>query len=621
MNRSPFKFLDAYQREDRDIFFGRDEEIDSLYRMSFQSKLLLVYGMSGTGKTSLIQCGLANCFDTSDWFEIFIRRKGDINASLVRELKARDHNEAFEEDFEVLDMIKSLYLDYLRPIYLIFDQFEEVFILGSEEEKKKFVDTVGELVQSDLPCKILIVVREEYLGPLTDFEKYLPKLFEKRLRVEPMDRTNAKKVILGTASSNKFNIQLADEGVADMVIDQVTEGFGRVQLPYLQVFLDKMYRKASQERNNGVVFDRQLVREVGRIDDVLNNFLDEQIERFVEQVDTEENALKFLKQFVSEKATKITVARHEIIERLPELGETRINQFIDFFVNRRILRPLDNDQYELAHDSLAGKIFRTPTIGVSMPNELPEADLPNKPYVRFEPYTEEMARLFFGRSEEAKELFQKVVNETQIRTTLVFGPLGVGKTSLIRAGFIPRVQQLFPVQCVRMSKEWLARPEVQELLGAAPEPGQAPKFSRQVFTEINEAFHRDERRILILDQFEELFIWEDNPARERNFFYHLGEMLRSPLNCDLIIVVRDEFFSQLQELEAVIPGILNEQMRVKHIDREAATEIILQTAHHAGLEIDDHRVIDRIIESVSDEEGHINLTYLQLYMDRLYEQI
>lgn len=60
MLKSPFKFLDSYTREDREIFFGREQEINELYRHVFESKILLVYGISGTGKSSLIYCGLAN---------------------------------------------------------------------------------------------------------------------------------------------------------------------------------------------------------------------------------------------------------------------------------------------------------------------------------------------------------------------------------------------------------------------------------------------------------------------------------------------------------------------------------------------------------------------------------
>ena len=47
---SPFKFLDSYTKEDKDIFFGREQEIEELYQKVFENKTLLVYGVSGIGK-------------------------------------------------------------------------------------------------------------------------------------------------------------------------------------------------------------------------------------------------------------------------------------------------------------------------------------------------------------------------------------------------------------------------------------------------------------------------------------------------------------------------------------------------------------------------------------------
>jgi len=82
----PFKFLDAYTREDADIFFGREAEVDALYEMVFQTDLLLVYGASGTGKTSLIQCGLASKFQSHDWLALNIRRGSDLNEALEKAL-------------------------------------------------------------------------------------------------------------------------------------------------------------------------------------------------------------------------------------------------------------------------------------------------------------------------------------------------------------------------------------------------------------------------------------------------------------------------------------------------------------------------------------------------------
>ena len=93
---SPFKFLDSYQKEDREIFFGRDKEINDLYNALSGVKHLLVYGPSGSGKTSIIECGLRNQFSDADWYAITIRRGNDINASFFTVI-----NEALTEKIEL----------------------------------------------------------------------------------------------------------------------------------------------------------------------------------------------------------------------------------------------------------------------------------------------------------------------------------------------------------------------------------------------------------------------------------------------------------------------------------------------------------------------------------------
>ncbi|GJM31895.1 MAG: hypothetical protein DHS20C18_08960 [Saprospiraceae bacterium] len=621
MRKSPFKFLDAYDKADRDIFFGREIEVETLYQMTFQTNLILVYGMSGTGKTSIIRCGLANRFDSSDWYDIYIRRQENINKSLLRELRLHDKEESFEPEYGVDKMVHSLYMDHLRPIYLIFDQFEELFILGKEDEQHEFIQTIKLLLQGELPCKILIVMREEYLAHLSEFEKVVPRLFDKRLRIEPMTRTNARNVILNTARNKKFNIELCYEEIAEDIIEMVTEGKGRVQLTYLQVFLDKMYRLAAEANEESITFDIELVKEVGQINDVLAAFLEEQLNVFVKEVDRRDEAMRWLKAFVSEKGTKIPVKRAELPDLFPNMSEPKLQIFLEFFVNRRILRPLDNDQYELSHDSLASKIYQYRIKGIAMPTHLPKGELSGNPFVGFEPYHEEMAPVFFGREIEVKELFDKVVNEMDVRTTLVIGPMGVGKTSLVKAGLIPYLSPLFKVKYLRCSREFIDTSLVQKMLNFEPLPEEDPIWLEIAFQWDKTKPNQSERKVIVMDQFEEFFIWIKDQSELIHLYLHLAYLLESRHNVDIVIVVRDEFFSQLQDLEAFVPKLLEEQLRVRHVPPEMAAHIIEKTAAHADFVIEDPEVIKKIVQNVSEEDGKVNLTYLQLYMDRLYQSV
>lgn len=239
---TPFKFLDAYSRSDRSIFFGRDAEIDQLYDLVFKSPLVLIYGLSGTGKTSLIQCGLANRFDGPDWYPFFIRRQDDINQNLEAKLRRAFGKHPFPKPYSLQEAVRELYRLELRPVYLIFDQFEELLLTGTESEKRQFTENLRLLLREPLVCKVLLVLREEFLGALYPLEKSIPTIQDFRLRVEPMSRKNAEQVVLGTTKQLGIEL-LHPQQTIPAILDQVSERKTGIQLSYLQIYLDRLYRE------------------------------------------------------------------------------------------------------------------------------------------------------------------------------------------------------------------------------------------------------------------------------------------------------------------------------------------------------------------------------------------
>jgi hypothetical protein len=365
MTDSPFKFLDAYDRADKAQFFGRDAEVEELYRLVFQTSLVLVYGTSGTGKTSLIQCGLANRFQPTDWFELFVRRGDDINASLDRAIRARADT-AIPDGASVVDAVQSLYLDHLRPVYLIFDQFEELFIMGTVEEQQAFFDTVAAVLATKISCKIIISMREEYLARLHQYEKTVPSLFAKRLRVEAMSMANVEAVIMGTTAVHGITLENG-AATAQAIITNLDDNRVGVQLAYLQIYLDKLYRLASEPSEpsepgdpSPVTFTDADVAAAGKLGDIMADFLGERTTAIQAQLTASHPrvdptaAQHILEAFVTVEGTKQPTTRAELGARLPAL-EALLDEALAAFQHARILRVADG-RAELAHDSLARHI-------------------------------------------------------------------------------------------------------------------------------------------------------------------------------------------------------------------------------------------------------------------------
>ncbi|MGD0340355.1 MAG: AAA family ATPase, partial [Bacteroidales bacterium] len=359
--KSPFKFLDSYTKDDRKIFFGREIEIEELYQKVFESKILLVYGVSGTGKSSLIHCGLANKFQDTDWLPIVIRQGGNIIESMASAIKSdsiTSQKNKFVSPADFKKGVRSLYLDHYKPVFFIFDQFEELFIFGNKEERRAFIHIVKTLTESDLQCRMIFIMREEYMAGVTEFEKYIPTFFSNRVRIEKMSHRNALEAIKGPCKVSNISME---EGFAETLLEKLSPGESDVELTYLQVFLDKIFRLAQVEKSEDpgkLLFTLELLQKTGNVSDLLGSFLDEQISL----LGNPEGGLAVLKSFVSVKGSRRQMLPEEVSEYAQTLGkpikEQELKDLLQTFVNLRILHDKDqNRKYELRHDALATKIY------------------------------------------------------------------------------------------------------------------------------------------------------------------------------------------------------------------------------------------------------------------------
>jgi AAA+ ATPase superfamily predicted ATPase len=370
--RYPFPFLDAYERDDRDFFFGRDEEIETLYQLTQQSNIILLYGYSGTGKTSLIRCGLSNKYKSYDWQDVYIRRGGHLIRSLDRELceEADRRYDPAASDGKAIAMLpqklEAVYKTTFKPLYLIFDQFEELYTLGSKAEEQAFIATVREILRVEQPVKIILSIREEYLGHLYEFERQVPELLRKKLRVEPMFSDRVQQVILGVGQHPESNVRLqaGEEAAVAARIFEKLRGQDKalsIQLPYLQVLLDKYYLHCTgdERRQAEATFTLATLDTLGDLGDVLRNFLDEQVQHIARQLaQPVETLWQLLSPFVTLDGTKEPLSEAELHSRLPEgLPAEAAAPALQALVQRRVLRYAEQTaRYEVAHDTLAKQL-------------------------------------------------------------------------------------------------------------------------------------------------------------------------------------------------------------------------------------------------------------------------
>ena len=252
-------------------------ETKELYNLVTKNRLTFVYGPSGTGKTSLVRCGLAHRFGGTDWLPLFVRRGTNINDALRMEIgKALGQTTAFERDIE--EGIQLLYRRFYRPVYLLFDQFEELFILSDvdkAQERQPFYETIAAILDAELPCRILFIMREDYFGHLNEFEQVIPELYHRKLRVEPMNRENLLEVIKGSCAVHQIDFSEPRKDPIRILEKMQTDRVG-THMPHVQVYLHMLWQAAEKQQGEQqrLFFNQSVIEAVGEIKDVLGQFFE-----------------------------------------------------------------------------------------------------------------------------------------------------------------------------------------------------------------------------------------------------------------------------------------------------------------------------------------------------------
>ncbi|MEO1016738.1 MAG: adenylate/guanylate cyclase domain-containing protein [Pseudomonadota bacterium] len=166
----PFRGLAPFDVEHATMFYGRSRAVnETVERLAGQAQggtaFLLIYGASGTGKSSLLRAGLIPALlaerpgDRSLAWRQAIMRPGDEGAPLQTLLRVLKEAEAVPNGFppetsavaspEISQIVSTTLAASQSHLLLAVDQFEELFTLASAEpaEKEEFARTIAALAR------------------------------------------------------------------------------------------------------------------------------------------------------------------------------------------------------------------------------------------------------------------------------------------------------------------------------------------------------------------------------------------------------------------------------------------------------------------------------------------
>jgi hypothetical protein len=227
------------------------------------------------------------------------------------------------------------------------------------------------------------------------------------------------------------------------------------------------------------------------------------------------------------------------------------------------------------------------------------------------------ALLFFGREREVAAVAANVLAS---RLTVLYGPSGVGKSSLLGAGVARRLRAQSGAPVV-FHDSWAEDPAARLIDSVHTECGDLGVTAGLVDT-VAAAAQRNGELHLLLDQFEEYLLYHglDGPLSEA-----LPEVLRRPgLRVNVLLALRDDTLAELDEFAGRIPELFGNLLRLDRLDREAGEAAILgPLARYSELSGEQFTAEDSLVEAVLDEastETGVEAPYLQLVLERLWER-
>jgi serine/threonine protein kinase/formylglycine-generating enzyme required for sulfatase activity len=251
---------------------------------------------------------------------------------------------------------------------------------------------------------------------------------------------------------------------------------------------------------------------------------------------------------------------------------------------------------------------------------LPEGN----PYRGLAAFDAEHAALYFGRGSETREVLDRLRNEPFL---VVVGDSGVGKSSLCRAGVLPRVAQaLGGGRAWQVARAMPGRDPRGALAAAiAPVVGEREADVLSLIEREPGALARDIRRrldpgrglVLFLDQLEELVTLAD-PDAAAVVAEVLASLATPSPSVRVLATARGDFLSRLATLPRLGAELGRAMFFLWPLGPERVREAVVGPAQRMGVRFASEAMVDGLVAGAASAEGGLPL--LQFALAELWER-
>ncbi len=299
---NPFPGLRPFTLDECHLFFGREGQADEILVKLAQNRFVAVLGYSGSGKSSLMYCGLVPVLfggfmtQTGPHWNAIITRPGSSPIENLTDTileQSLSSGRIQPEDREIhraiigsvlrsgpdglVEVARFLQSQKQENIFILVDQFEELFRYRDQSTEEVHNDSqhyinllLTAVSQTKVPVYVALTMRSDFIGNCSVFPSLTDHINQSNYLVPQMTREQKKMVVEGPVAvgGGKISQRLVKKLLSDIGNDQD-------QLPILQHVLMRTWDYWVENREPGEPLDIRHYNAVGRIHEALSQHANE----------------------------------------------------------------------------------------------------------------------------------------------------------------------------------------------------------------------------------------------------------------------------------------------------------------------------------------------------------